>query len=163
MASKDSVIAPAYRLGSLSLTAGYPAFRTAWYFLDMDNESARAFCLSLPHATESVQWGDDLLFRVGNKIFAVIALNPSATLRVCFKTTPERFAELIENEDILPAPYMARNDWVALAHWDAVPAADLKRLLRGSYEMIKAKLPKKVQTGLGESAHSAPAERVRKL
>ena len=111
----------------------------------MDNESARAFCLSFPHATEDVQWGDDLLFRIGNKIFAVIALNPAASLRICFKTTPEKFAELIECEDILPAPYMARNHWVALVRWDALPAAELKRMLRASYEMIKAKLPKKLQ------------------
>ena len=36
----------------------------------MDLEAIRKFCLSLPHATEGIQWEDDLLFRIGGKMFA---------------------------------------------------------------------------------------------
>jgi predicted DNA-binding protein (MmcQ/YjbR family) len=41
---------------------------------------------------------------------------------------------------------MARNHWVALERFNALPQAELKRLIKDSYEMIKAKLPRKVQT-----------------
>ncbi len=34
---------------------------------------------SLPHATEQVQWEDNLVFKVGGKMFAVAALEPDAT------------------------------------------------------------------------------------
>ena len=42
----------------------------------MNFDSFRKLCLSLPHATEDVQWGDDLLFRIAGKIFASYNLNP---------------------------------------------------------------------------------------
>jgi predicted DNA-binding protein (MmcQ/YjbR family) len=37
----------------------------------MDVEQIRKFCLSMPHATEKVQWGNDLVFKIGEKMFAV--------------------------------------------------------------------------------------------
>ena len=110
-------------------------------------EWIRKFCLAMPYATESVQWGHDLVFKVGGKMFAVLVLEP-APVFLSFKCTPEEFAELTERPGIIPAPYSARYFWVALEHEDAVPAAELKRLLRDSYEMVKAKLPKKVLAGL---------------
>lgn len=112
----------------------------------MDHESVRAFCLSLPHVTEDVQWGADLLFRIGNKMFAVLALEQGHCLS--FKCTPEMFAELTERDGIVPAPYVARYHWVALEHFGALKDSELKPLLRNSYEMVLAKLPKKTRARL---------------
>jgi predicted DNA-binding protein (MmcQ/YjbR family) len=114
----------------------------------MDLEGIRKYCLSLPHATEGMQWGDNLLFRIGEKIFAIVALD-QAPPQLAFKCTPEEFAELVEREGIIPAPYMARNHWVLLESPDALPRAELKRLVKDSYEMVAAKLPKKVRVELG--------------
>lgn len=111
----------------------------------MDIESIRQFCLSLPHVDEKVQWGDDLLFRIGGKMFAVTALEPSHGVVLSLKCTPEKFAELVEQEGIIPAPYMARNHWVALERFDALPDRELKPLLTNAYRMVLEKLPKKVQ------------------
>jgi predicted DNA-binding protein (MmcQ/YjbR family) len=116
----------------------------------MDIETVRSFCLSLPHATEGVQWDNDLLFRVGGKMFAVIALEPSASNRLAFKCTPEKFEELIELDGIIPAPYMARNKWVSLQRFDALRDTEIKSLIRDSYEMVFQKLPKKVQAQLND-------------
>jgi predicted DNA-binding protein (MmcQ/YjbR family) len=110
----------------------------------MNFDAIREYCLSLPHVTEGVQWDNDLLFRIGNKMFAVLALDAASPYRMSFKCTPEEFAELTEREGIDPAPYMARNHWVALKSYGALPQAELKRLVKDSYEMIKGKLPKKV-------------------
>ena len=68
-------------------------------------------------------------------------------VKVCFKCTPERFAELVEIEGIIPAPYMARNHWVALVEMDALRQNEIKELIRGSYELVLAKLPKKMKLG----------------
>ncbi|MCZ6856405.1 MAG: MmcQ/YjbR family DNA-binding protein [Gemmatimonadetes bacterium] len=46
----------------------------------MDLESLREYCLSFANATEDIQWGDDLLFRVGGKIFAVLDLGEASTV-----------------------------------------------------------------------------------
>jgi predicted DNA-binding protein (MmcQ/YjbR family) len=106
----------------------------------MSVDSIRAYCLSFPHATENMQWGDDLCFKIGGKIFTIVGLdNP----RLCFKCTPETFAELIEREDIHPAPYVGRYKWVMLDRLDAVRWEELRELIRQSYEMVAAKAPKR--------------------
>jgi len=120
----------------------------------MDIESVRKFCLSLPHVTEGIQWGNDLLMRIGNKMFAVIVLEPASDHVLSFKCTPARFAELVEQEGIVPAPYVARYHWVALERFDALPERELKELLTTSYELVRDKLPKKVRDGLASKAPS---------
>ena len=117
----------------------------------MDHESVRSYCLSLPHVTEDIQWENDLLFRIGNKMFTVLALDDSSDHVMSFKCTPETFAELIERPGIVPAPYVARYHWVALERFDALKTAELKSLIKNSYEMVRAKLPRKVIAKLGTS------------
>jgi predicted DNA-binding protein (MmcQ/YjbR family) len=118
----------------------------------MDIESARDYCLSLPNATEKVQWGNDLLFCIGGKMFTVMALDAASPNRIAFKCTPEKFEELIELDGIIPAPYMARNKWVSLQRFDALSEPEIKSLIKASYEMILAKLPKKVQAELRQGS-----------
>lgn len=113
----------------------------------MDIEKVRAYCLSFPNVTEDVQWENDLLFRIGKKMFAVAALEASDHV-LSFKCTPEKFAELTERDGIVPAPYVARYHWVALESFDALKEAELKALLRNSYELVLAKLPKKLKEQL---------------
>ncbi len=114
----------------------------------MDIESVRKFCLSLPHVTEGVQWDNDLLLRIGNKMFAVVALEPASDHVLSFKCTPEKFAELVEQEGVIPAPYVARYHWVALERFDVLPESELKELLTKSYELVRDKLPRKIREGL---------------
>jgi len=110
----------------------------------------RAFCLSLPHATEDVQWEHDLLFRIAGKMFCVANLEPGVSpTKIAFKCTPEKFAELVEIDGIIPAPYMARNHWVAMLDMNALRQPEIKELIAESYQMILAKLPKKTQSQLG--------------
>ena len=121
----------------------------------MDVDSIRAFCLAFPSATEKLQWGDDLCFKIGGKIFAILGLdNP----RLCFKCIPDRFAELIERQDIHPAPYVGRYKWVMLDRLDAVDRPELEDLIRQSYEMVAAKAPK----GLARSRPTPGPKKKRK-
>jgi predicted DNA-binding protein (MmcQ/YjbR family) len=108
----------------------------------------RKYCLALPHTTESVQWGEHLVFKVGGKIYAIAALEPDGN-RLSFKCSPEDFANLCERENVIPAPYLARAQWVALETDDAIPITELKRLLRDAHALVFAKLPKKTKAGLG--------------
>ena len=109
----------------------------------------RAFCLSFPKATEDVQWEHDLLFRIAGKMFCIANLEPAVSpTKICFKCTPEKFAELVEIDGIIPAPYMARNHWVAMLDMDVLRQPEIKELITESYQMILAKLPKKTQAEL---------------
>src|SRR3954468_15991109 len=108
----------------------------------MYQETLRKFCLSLAHVTQAIKWRHDLCFLIAEKMFAVGALEASDGHFVSFKCTPEKFAELIEVEGIIPAAYMARNQWVTLERDNALRDPEIKDLIRGSYELVKAKLPK---------------------
>jgi predicted DNA-binding protein (MmcQ/YjbR family) len=107
----------------------------------MNVDDIRAYCLAFPSATENLQWGDDLCFKIGGKIFATVGLT-AVPQKLCFKCTPETFAELIEREDIRPAPYVGRYKWVMLDRLDALSGRELERLIRQSYDMVATNAPK---------------------
>jgi predicted DNA-binding protein (MmcQ/YjbR family) len=129
----------------------------------MDIEWIRKFCLAPPGATEQIQWEDDLLFKVGGKMFAVVPLEP-ARLYISFKASAEDFAELVERPGIIPAPYLARAQWVALESESVLRRAELEDLLRRAHALILAKLSKKVQASLVRSKQrkSSPRRQKRK-
>jgi predicted DNA-binding protein (MmcQ/YjbR family) len=97
---------------------------------------------------------------VNEKIFAVTVLEP-APVWLSFKCTPETFADLTERMGIIPAPYMARAKWVALETKEALAAPELKELLRESYDLVFAKLPKKTQQALALGSGSKKRHRAR--
>jgi predicted DNA-binding protein (MmcQ/YjbR family) len=113
----------------------------------MGIEWIRRHCLSFPHATEQVQWENDLVFKVGGKMFAVTPLEPTGVC-LSFKCSPEEYAELTELPGIIPAPYLARAQWIALESEEALRAPLIKRLLRHSYDLVFAKLTKKAKAEL---------------
>ena len=113
----------------------------------MNLDQLRKLCLSFPGTTEQIQWGDDLLFKVGGKMFAVTRLEP-AKVWLSLKANPENFAELTERPGVIPAPYLARAKWIALESADALPDTELAQLLRESYELVRAKLPRKISASI---------------
>jgi len=121
----------------------------------MDIESVRAYCLSFPHATENVQWGNDLVFKIAGKMFAVTVLESAAKYCLSFKCSEETFAELVEQDGIDPAPYSARYHWVALETFDRLSEKELQASLRNSYDLVFAKLPKKTKAELGEKTKAS--------
>jgi predicted DNA-binding protein (MmcQ/YjbR family) len=108
----------------------------------MTIDTVRTICRALPETTEDIKWGNDLVFSVGGKMFAVVCLEPPHT--VAFKCTPEAFADLIERDGVVPAPYLARAMWVQdQGIGERLDRRELAELIRASYELVKSKLPKK--------------------
>jgi predicted DNA-binding protein (MmcQ/YjbR family) len=120
----------------------------------MDAERAREFLLALPHVVETQQWGDNLVFWVGDKaiggkMFALIDLSSGMSKGVAtYSAGPEHFAELVEIEGMIPAPYMARIYWVAAERWDILRNAEWEAEFRAAHEITLGKLPKKVRETL---------------
>ena len=123
----------------------------------MNADLARAFLLTLPHAVETLQWGETLVFWVGDKViggkmFALLALDAGAGSPqqpvASFSAGPARYADLLEREHLLPAPYMARIHWVAAARWDALTAAEWQDLFRAAHALTSAKMPSRVRATL---------------
>ena len=120
----------------------------------MNVDEVRKYCLAFPEANEKLQWGDALCFKVREKMFAVLGLD---RVRLTFKCTAETFAELIEREDIGPAPYLGHHNWVMLDRLDALRKDELRALIQQSYAMVAAKAP--VQT---RTRRNGPKKRVAK-
>ncbi len=113
----------------------------------MNLEELRNFCMSLPTATEDVKWGADLCFCIGAKMFCVTGLNEE--MKVSLKVTDEEFEELTQTNNIIPAPYMARNKWILVKDAERFTDEEWKKYISQSYELVKNKLTKKLQTELG--------------
>jgi predicted DNA-binding protein (MmcQ/YjbR family) len=112
----------------------------------MNIESLRQYCNSLPHVTEDIKWGHDLCFSIGGKMFCVSGMeNP---LSASFKVQDEEFEEMASRPGMEPAPYVARYKWVLVTGAGSLSDKDWKHYIRQSYELVKGKLPKKVQAEL---------------
>jgi predicted DNA-binding protein (MmcQ/YjbR family) len=124
----------------------------------MDAERLRTFLRTLPHTVETRQWGDNLVFWVGDKaiggkMFALINLDDSGPsdhiIRLLsFAAGPERYSELLELDGLYPAPYAARNHWIAAEHWQAFRDAEWREQLRNAHTIIYAKLPPRTKAVL---------------
>ena len=128
--------------------------------VSMDAESVREYLLQLPDVVETMQWGANLVFWVGDKaiggkMFALVNLEPDGHGVISFAAGAERYAELVEQDGVFPAPYMARIYWVALERWDAMRAPELRELLRNARDLVEAKLPRRTKDALA----MPPAER----
>jgi len=127
----------------------------------MNIDQLRKLCLSFPGAKEQTVWEGDLTFKVANKMFAHTVLEV-APVWLSFKSSAENFAELTERQGIIPAPYLARAQWVALETRDALPVDELTHLLRESYDLVVAKLPKKTRELLSQGYAPKPNPTSRK-
>jgi predicted DNA-binding protein (MmcQ/YjbR family) len=116
----------------------------------MDSESARAFLLRLPHVEETLQWGNNLVFWVGDKaiggkMFALLNLDADSNGVLSFAAGPEGAAELLEIDGIFPAPYLARAHWVAMERWNGLRTRELEARLRTARDIVEEKLPKRTR------------------
>ena len=118
----------------------------------MNLEKLRRHCLAFPGATEQIQWGDNLVFKVGGKMFALAATEPAAAHRLSFKCTDEGFAELLENDGVAPAPYLARAKWVALERFDALSDREIEHRIHEAYDTVFERLPRKDQAAIASAS-----------
>jgi predicted DNA-binding protein (MmcQ/YjbR family) len=116
----------------------------------MDAERAREYLLRLPHVVETMQWGANLVYWVGDKaiggkMFALLNLDADSNGVLSFAAGPEGAAELLEIDGIFPAPYLARAHWVAMERWNALRTSELQARLRAARDIVEARLPKRTR------------------
>ena len=112
-------------------------------------ENFREYCLSKPHTTEGMPFGNDVLvFKVGthekNKMFALCGLEPFDSINL--KCDPQRAIELREEySGIIPGYHMNKQHWNTCAVDGSIPEELIWELVDHSYELILSSLPKGVQ------------------
>ena len=129
------------------------AWRLQFILCRMDAEKMRAMLLTLPQVVETMQWGANLVFWVGDKalggrMFAVVDLDGKGGPVISYAAGAERFAELVEQEGIVPAPYLARAYWVAAERWDVHRTAEWTREVTAAHALVAGRLPKRVREAL---------------
>src|SRR5262245_12027371 len=108
------------------------------------------FCGKLTAATRSVQWEGVIVFKVGGKMFALIAPDENGRPSdLWFKSAPEHFDALSRSRGFKPAPYLARAKWVALEDPKVLTPVELRAYLTRAHAVIAAALPRKKQAELG--------------
>jgi predicted DNA-binding protein (MmcQ/YjbR family) len=116
----------------------------------MHLDTFRDVALALPGTTEDLPFGPGtLVFRVGGKIFALLALDapePTANL----KCDPERAVELREQyAGVRPGYHMNKRHWNTVALRADVPGDVLRDLVGHAYALVRAGLPRAAREAIG--------------
>jgi predicted DNA-binding protein (MmcQ/YjbR family) len=112
----------------------------------MSPEAFVKAALGLPGATCEILWGDERVYKVGGKMFAV---TDAAARALSFKASDIAFAALVESGRARPAPYLARARWVRFDDLAALDAAEVRGWLASAHAMAAAKLTKAARGRLG--------------
>ena len=109
----------------------------------MSIDFIRNLCSKFQLTTEDVKWENNLCFSVQKKLFCITDLD--GPFQASFKCDEEDFAKLTERENIIPAPYLARNKWVMVKDPGTLTTKEWEHFIRKGYELIASKLPRKIQ------------------
>jgi predicted DNA-binding protein (MmcQ/YjbR family) len=111
----------------------------------MTRQELLAYCLAKPGAWQDEPWEDDVVVKVGSKIFAFLGSGPSSAVGLKCGATRE-----LANEWLLRYPndasvmaYIGRSGWNSLRAGGAIPDDELREAIDASYDAVVAKLPKK--------------------
>jgi predicted DNA-binding protein (MmcQ/YjbR family) len=101
---------------------------------------------SLPHVEECTPFGPEhFVEKVGGKIFAIHSPGEEP-IRLNLKCDPDRAVELREeHEAIIPGYHMNKKHWNTLILDGSLPAGLVKELIRHSYDLVFASLPRKTR------------------
>lgn len=102
----------------------------------------------LPGVSRDIKWGAVVVYSVAGKMFCCLSPEHEAAPRISIKVASDRFLELTDQPGIRPAPYLAKHHWISIEPAAVLGAPALLHLLTESYQLVRAKLPKKVQLAL---------------
>jgi predicted DNA-binding protein (MmcQ/YjbR family) len=90
-----------------------------------------------------VQWEGVVVFKVGGKMFCLIAPPDHSIGRISFKCAPEHYDALSRSDGFRPAPYLARAKWVTLDDPGVLTPGETRAYLKRAHAVIAGNLPKK--------------------
>jgi len=106
-----------------------------------------AYCLAKPGAWEDQPWEDDVVAKVGSKIFAFLGGAVHGAPSVGLKCGPNREVadEWLKRypDDAAVMAYIGRSGWNTLRSGGAIPDDELFEAIDLSYDTVVSKLPKK--------------------
>jgi predicted DNA-binding protein (MmcQ/YjbR family) len=115
----------------------------------MTREEMLAHCLAKPGAWPDEPWENDVVVKVGSKIFAFLGAEPAASVGLKCAPTREAANEWLLRypDDASVMPYIGRSGWNSLRLGGAIPDDELMEAVDASYHTVVSKLPKKDRPG----------------
>lgn len=102
-----------------------------------------AYCLTLPGARADWKWGRNQVLSISDtKMFAIIDFSEHSKFTLGFKVDDDLFLGFTDRPGIRPAPYLARAHWVAMDAPYPLDAAELRRALLRSHQLVVMRLPR---------------------
>ncbi len=104
-----------------------------------------AYCLAKPGAWQDEPWENDVVVKVGGKIFAFLGAEPVTAVGLKCGATREVADEWLARypHDASVMAYIGRSGWNSLRIGGAIPDDELLEAVDASYEAVLSKLPKK--------------------
>jgi predicted DNA-binding protein (MmcQ/YjbR family) len=102
-----------------------------------------AYCLAKPGAWQDEPWENDVVVKVGPKIFAFLGSESSVGIK-CGRTREEADEWLLRYPgDASVMPYIGRSGWNSLRIEGAIGGDELLEAVDASYDAVVSKLPRK--------------------
>ena len=116
----------------------------------MNIESLREYCINKKGVTESFPFDETtLVFKVMNKMFVLTDIE--GDLFVNLKCDPDKAIELREQyKAVRPGYHMNKRLWNTVDVDGTIPTETIEQWIDDSYNLIVAKLPKKIRLELEE-------------
>ena len=111
----------------------------------MTRDELLGYCLAKSGAWQDEPWENDVVVKVGPKIFAFVGSESSSTVGVKCGASRDAADEWLLRYpgDASVMPYIGRSGWNSLQLSGAIPDDELLDAIDGSYETVVSKLPKK--------------------
>lgn len=110
----------------------------------MTFEELLAFCLAKPGAWRDEPWEGDVVVKVADKIFAFTGRDSVGAK--CGRNRDEADEWLMQYpDDASVMAYIGRSGWNTLRIGGAIPDAEIRQAVDDSYDMVVAKLPKRLR------------------
>ncbi len=110
----------------------------------------RKACLALPGAQETHPFGPQVtVFKVGGRMFALVP-QEAEPMTLSLKCDPDLAARLREtHEQVRPGYHLDKRHWNTVVCDGSLPPRLLREMLEDSYDLVVAKLTRRVQAELG--------------
>jgi predicted DNA-binding protein (MmcQ/YjbR family) len=116
----------------------------------LNRDGVRDHCASMPHATWDFPYGPTVrVFRVGGKTFALVS---EAQDDASFKCDPG-LAEILRGQyaAVRPGYHLNKRHWNTVTLDGSVPDDQVLEMVRHSYDLVFAGLPRRTQASLSQS------------
>jgi predicted DNA-binding protein (MmcQ/YjbR family) len=110
----------------------------------MDASAVRRLCLGFAEAVEERPFGPQTtVFKVGGKIFAIVALEAEPPLRISLKCEPDLVPALrAAHPAINPGYHLNKRHWNTVTLDGSLPESMVRDLVEDSYDLVVMGLPK---------------------